>query len=291
MAPPDGPKSSRRGWCPPTLSASVTSITDCRIFPCVVSGQQYRATNGRIRWVSRFPFRSAALSLAVRAWHSTAFVGGANSPAKSSLSARRWIGRRLGAMKLRLFALAMFFLFAAPIIAAAEDLARLNTQTINAPTNIEVNLRYARVAEESGQLEKAFAAYERVLIYDPNNAEAKSGFERTRVRVLPTVTEIFTEFGAGWDSNPHQVPTGRGSDADLFGRVSIRDERTLWDTRWRTTGLFVGNVYKDSGDLNYGFASGAVGPVYAVGSMFTMHPAIGGTASNFAHHLFYREGF
>jgi len=194
-------------------------------------------------------------------------------------------------MKLRLFALAMFFLFAAPIIAAAEDLARLNAQIINDPTNIEVNLRYARVAEESGQLEKAFAAYERVLIYDPNNAEAKSGFERTRVRVLPTVTEIFTEFGAGWDSNPHQVPTGRGSDADLFGRVSIRDERTLWDTRWRTTGLFVGNVYKDSGDLNYGFASGAVGPVYAVGSMFTMHPAIGGTASYFDHHLFYSEGF
>jgi hypothetical protein len=32
-------------------------------------------TNGRIRWDSRFPFRSAALSLALRPWHSYAFAG------------------------------------------------------------------------------------------------------------------------------------------------------------------------------------------------------------------------
>jgi len=105
------------------------------------------------------------------------------------------------------------------------------------------------------------------------------------------VTEIFTEFGAGWDSNPHQVPAGRRSDADLFGRVSVRDERNLWDTRWRTTGLFVGNLYRESSDLDYGYASAAIGPVYAVGPSFTMHPAIGGTVSYFDHHLFYSEAF
>jgi tetratricopeptide (TPR) repeat protein len=200
-------------------------------------------------------------------------------------------GEGWGAMRLRLFALAMFFLLAAPMVAAADDLARLNAEIMNNPSSIELNLRYAQAAEQSGQPDKALAAYERVLIYDPNNAEAKSGFERARVRVLPTVTEIFTEFGAGWDSNPHQVPTGRRSDADLFGRVSIRDERTLWDTRWRTTGLLVGNVYKDSGDLNYGYGSAAIGPVYAFGPAFTMHPAIGGSVSYFDHHLFYSEAF
>src|ERR1700730_12599967 len=151
-------------------------------------------------------------------------------------------GEGWGAMRLRLFALAMFFLLAAPMVAAAEDLARLNAEIMNNPTNIDLNLRYAQADEQSGQPDKALAAYERVLIYDPGNAEARSGLERARVRILPAVTEVFTEFGAGWDSNPHQVPGGR-SDADLFGRVSLRDERSLWDTRWRTTGLFVGNVY------------------------------------------------
>jgi hypothetical protein len=200
-------------------------------------------------------------------------------------------GEGWGAMRLRLFALAVFLILAPPVIAAPDELARLNAQIVNDPTNIELNLRYARVAEESGQPDRALPAYERVLLYDPTNAEARSGLERIRARILPAVTEIFTEFGAGWDSNPHQVPSGRGSDADLFGRVSIRDERTLWDTRWRTTGLLVGNVYKDSGDLDYGYGSAAIGPVYAVGPTFTMHPAIGGSASYFDHHLFYSEAF
>jgi hypothetical protein len=177
------------------------------------------------------------------------------------------------------------------MVAAADDLAQLNVQIVNDPTNIELNLRYARLAEERGQPRKALAAYERVLAYDPNNAEAKKGLERVRAGILPAVTEIFTEFGAGWDSNPHLVPTGRRSDADLFGRVSIRDERTLWDTRWRTTGLFIGNIYKDSGDLDYGYGSLALGPVYAISPTFTMHPAIGGAASYFDHHLFYSEAF
>jgi tetratricopeptide (TPR) repeat protein len=196
-----------------------------------------------------------------------------------------------GAMRLRHFALALFFVFAVPALAAADDLARLNAQLMNNPGDVELNLQYARAAEAKGEIRLALAAYERVLATDPNNAEAKAGLERVRVRILPTVTELFTEFGGGWDSNPHQVPFGRGSDLGLFGRVSFRDERSLWDTRWRTTALVVGNVYKDSGDLGYAYGSAAFGPVYAVSPTFTMHPALGGAVSYFDHHLFYSEGF
>jgi len=149
-----------------------------------------------------------------------------------------------GAMRLRHVALATFFLFAVPAVAAADELARLNAQIMNDPANIELNLRYARAAEESGHPDRALAAYERVLVYDPGNVEAQSALNRVRARILPPVTELFTEFGFGWDSNPHQVPSGQKSDWNLFGRVSLRDERTLWDTRWRTTGLLVGNVWE-----------------------------------------------
>ena len=194
-------------------------------------------------------------------------------------------------MRLRLVALAVCLAFAVPAVADADELARLNAQIVNDPTNIELNLRYARLAEERGEPRKALAAYERILVYDPGNAEAKKGLERTRVAILPVVTEVFTEFGGGWDSNPHLVPTGRASDVDLFGRISLRDERTIMDTRWRTTGLLIGNLYRESGDLDYGYGSAAIGPVYALGPSFTMHPAIGGSASYFDHHLFYSEGF
>jgi hypothetical protein len=182
-------------------------------------------------------------------------------------------------------------LLAAPAIATPDELARLNMQIVNDPTNIELNLRYARLAEENGQPRKALAAYERVLVYDPNNVEAQKGLERIRVGILPTVTEIFTEFGGGWDTNPHEVPSGRMSDFDLFGRIALRDERTLGDTRWRTSGLLSGDLFRESGDLNYGYGSLAVGPVYSVGSGFTLHPSIGGATSYFDHHLFYNEGF
>jgi hypothetical protein len=194
-------------------------------------------------------------------------------------------------MRLGLWVLAAFFVFAAPAIAAPDELARLNMQIVNDPTNIELNLRYARLAEESGQPRKALAAYERVLVYDPNNVEAQKGLERIRVGILPTVTEIFTEFGGGWDTNPHEVPSGRMSDFDLFGRIAFRDERTLGDTRWRTSGLLSGDLFRQSGDLNYGYGSLAVGPVYSVGGGFTLHPSIGGATSYFDHHLFYNEGF
>ena len=108
-----------------------------------------------------------------------------------------------GAMRLRLVALAAFFLFAVPAVAAADELARLNAQIMNDPANLELNLRYARAAEDSGQADRALAAYERVLVYDPGNVEAQSGLNRVRARILPPVTELFTEFGIGWDSNPH----------------------------------------------------------------------------------------
>src|ERR1700681_1895589 len=64
-------------------------------------------------------------------------------------------GEGWGAMRLRLFALAMFFLLAAPMVAAAEDLARLNAEIMNNLTNIDLNLRYAQAAEQSGQPDKA----------------------------------------------------------------------------------------------------------------------------------------
>ena len=92
-------------------------------------------------------------------------------------------------MRLRLVALATFFLLATPAIAAPDELARLNAQIINNPTDIELNLRYARLAEQRGEPRKALAAYERVLIYDPNNVEAKSGLDRSS-GTLPTVADV-----------------------------------------------------------------------------------------------------
>ena len=191
----------------------------------------------------------------------------------------------------RTLLIAALFLASVPAFASESDLARLNAQILRDPTNVQLSLAYARAAEEIGDSGKALVAYERVLEYEPSNAEANAGMSRTRVRIEPNTFQVFTEFGGGYESNPQNFSIGGQGQALLFGRVLLKDERTLWDTRWRTTTLFSGNVYAQSGDLNYGYAGAATGPVYFMLPNTTVHPAIGVGAAYFDNHFYYSEAF
>lgn len=194
-------------------------------------------------------------------------------------------------MKRTLLLVAALVAVSMPVHAAPDELARLNAQIMNDPNNIELNLRYARAAEAAGDYGKAMAAYERVLVLDPGNAEAKNSGTRATNRLLPNTFQVFTEFGGGYESNPQNFAVGKEGQAELFARVLLKDERTLWDTRWRTTALFSGNLYSQDGDLNYGYAGLAFGPVYAVTPTMTFHPSLGVGTSYFDHHSFYNEAF
>jgi hypothetical protein len=178
-----------------------------------------------------------------------------------------------------------------PVHAASSELARLNAQIINDPRNIELNLRYARAAEAEGDYGKALAAYERVLSFEPGNAEAQKGVARTGARMLPNTFQVFTEAGAGYESNPQNFANSGRGQALLFGRVLLKDERTIGDTRWRTTALFAGNLYTKDSELNYGYAGAAFGPVYTVTPAMTFHPSIGVGGAYFDRRFFYNEVF
>src|SRR5690606_30497302 len=111
-------------------------------------------------------------------------------------------------MKRTLLVIAALFAVSVSGHAAPNELARLNAQIINDPRNVELNLRYARAAEAEGDLGKALAAYERVLSYEPGNAEARKGADRVGARMLPNTLQIFTEAGAGYESNPQNFTNG-----------------------------------------------------------------------------------
>ena len=60
--------------------------------------------------------------------------------------------------------------------AAEENLDTLFVRILINPTDVDLNLRYAKLAEEQGEIRKALATYERILLQDPDNSEAKAGY-------------------------------------------------------------------------------------------------------------------
>jgi hypothetical protein len=181
-----------------------------------------------------------------------------------------------------------FSLFASS--AGADELKRLYAQILRDPTNSELNIQYAQLAEQRGEIRKALSAYERVLVNDPNHPEVRRALQRIRRQLQPDTTQFFAEMGGAWDSNPRRVPTGESSDGVILGRLSMRDERGIGNgNRWRTIGQLAGDIYFDNGDLNYGYAGFYTGPVIDITPTIAMHAALGAATSYYDHKLFYNE--
>jgi hypothetical protein len=175
--------------------------------------------------------------------------------------------------------------------ANADELKRLYGQILRDPTNSELNFRYAKLAEERGELRKALSAYERVLLNDPNNPDVRRALQRVRRKLQPDTTQVVAELGAGYESNPRRLPTGKNGDGLGLARVTVRDERGVGDaSRWRTIIQLLGDIYFDSGDLSYGYAGGYTGPVIDITPTIAMHAALGGGAAYFDHRHFFNEG-
>jgi hypothetical protein len=91
---------------------------------------------------------------------------------------------------------------AGPGPGAPAELTRVYSLILRDPTNSQLNLRYAELAEASGKLRWALAAYERVLVNDPGNLEAQAGLQRVRRRLQPNTTQFTAELGAAGETNP-----------------------------------------------------------------------------------------
>src|SRR5437763_13074835 len=126
---------------------------------------------------------------------------------------------------------------------ASAELARVYAQILRDPTNSQLNLEYAMLAETSGRLRWALAAYERVLVNDPGNLDAQAGLQRVRRRLQPNTTQFVAELGAVGESNPRYLPSDGRAEAQALASLAMRDERTLADVRWRTTALAYGLLH------------------------------------------------
>lgn len=161
--------------------------------------------------------------------------------------------------------------------ASADELAEANALVLADPANADLNLNYALIAEGQGKYRLALAAYERILLNDPDNNAAKRGLIRVRRIIQPPTTRKFVEVGVKGESNAEHVPDPGQFDFLGFGRLRITDERTLGETRWRSEATLYGEAHSEADSLNYASAFGSIGPIFDLGaSMLSLRPAIGG---------------
>jgi hypothetical protein len=176
------------------------------------------------------------------------------------------------------------------VTASAKELDTLYARVLRDPANTELNLRFARLAEEQGVLRWALMAYERVTLNDPNNWEAKVGLMRVRRAIQPNYTLVTIDLGTGYESNPlYYLPDGKGA---WFGQglIALNDERNIGGQRWRTSGAVFGQVNARYNDLNYAHAGGETGPIFDLLPGLSFTPMLGGAAAYFDDRFYYAEG-
>lgn len=174
-------------------------------------------------------------------------------------------------------------------MAHAEDLANLNSRILENPQDVDLNLRYARLAEQEGALRLALAAYERILINHPDHKEAQLGFMRVRRALEPTYTSWRVELGAQWDSNPFNVDGLDEEAMSYAARAMLVDERRFGSKRWRSSANFDLEVTPDFDELNYGYVGAQTGPILDMAPHLAVIPAVGVAVATLADEYYFNE--
>lgn len=180
--------------------------------------------------------------------------------------------------------------------AQSSELDALNQQILENPQSVELNLRYARAAEEAGILRLALAAYERILINDPSNEEARRGYERVRRAIEPGYTVTRLEVGARWDSNALNagdnsfiLNTDDFEATTYYGKLLIANESEFLDRRWRSILNADLEETPDIGELDYGYLGVQTGPIFYVAPHVAALPALGASVATLGGDLYYTE--
>lgn len=173
---------------------------------------------------------------------------------------------------------------------SGNDLSDLSTQILNNPTDAALNIRYAEAAEAAGKPRLALAAYERILINDPDNQDARRGYERLRREIEPGYTVTRLELGARWDSNPLDVGFNEEEATTYYAQLMIANEHTFFGRRWRT--LFNATVEEnpDIESLDYDYLGVQTGPIFYAAPHLAVIPAIGGNVSWLGGDRYFSEG-
>lgn len=155
------------------------------------------------------------------------------------------------------------------------DLQDLFRQVLVNPTDTGANMRYAKEAERRGELRKALSAYERIVLNEPNNREARGEYERIKALLEPAQTRFQFGFGGQFETNTDlEDGNGRG---DFAGIVTFRvddDRRLFGSTLWRSSAQLYADAHVRSSSADFVYGSASTGPIFLVGNGWRFHPFV-----------------
>lgn len=175
----------------------------------------------------------------------------------------------------------------------AEDVESVFQRLLQNPSDVELNLLYARLAEERGELARALATYERLLLQDPENATALAEAARIRRLLEPSRTAYVAILGYQYDTNAPHREEGVGTFGDHSGSAAIIvwDERPLGDRRIRTTAQLYGDAHVAFQAADLYLVSAQSGPLFLLPGLWQVRPAVALTyAALDRDFLFYSAG-
>ena len=159
---------------------------------------------------------------------------------------------------------------------SVDDLQKLFLELFNTPADVQLNISYAKLAEEKGKLEAALVTYERLTLLEPDNDEWKRNIERIRKLLEPSETSIAAVLGAKIDTNGplNADDVGNSAEYNASAVLVLDDERSLGGFRYQTTSQLYAdfNIKSPASDLIV--AALQFGPLLKASTSWQVRPAI-----------------
>ena len=148
------------------------------------------------------------------------------------------------------------------------------------PTDLQLNILYAKDAEKRGKIDTAIATYQRMKFLDPNNNRWKENIDRLSDLSKPPKTNIAAVLGFRIDSNG---ALNSDRDVDIDGNraehngsivLTLDDERKMGSLKYQTTGQIYADSNHNDRSSDLILAALQFGPLLNISKSWKLRPAL-----------------
>ncbi len=148
------------------------------------------------------------------------------------------------------------------------------------PTDLQLNILYAKDAEKRGKIDTAIATYQRMKFLDPNNNRWKENIDRLSDLSQPPKTNIAAVLGLRIDSNG---ALNSDRDVDIDGNraehngsivLTLDDERKMGSLKYQTTGQIYADSNHNDRSSDLILAALQFGPLLNISKSWKLRPAV-----------------